>query len=287
MRSSLVVRSNKASREQLPFGITRNTGSEGTQVSGLQTPSDDSFTDDRRLRKQQGSARNCVGQRRGLVSMSKIRCVPYKWCTGLSAASPTESLCFRSQSTVCSSMKASNVRTLTTFPWVSPRTIWRSDGLTNPQKHNPKSGKAGSRCSLERNSRKTCPKLSPPHQRWKGTWEGDCVRAPPCGGLLRYVRRFQRRVAEPHADSAPSFVLSRTHSPQWKRANTHKVMRSTRLLYSPKQLNSHPVDQSDCLATPFAISASVCFGVMDDPVGRSLRPSSGNRLLVAKQGNFF
>lgn len=64
-------------------------------------------------------------------------------------------------------------------------------------------------------------------------------------------------------------------------------MRSTRLLYSPKQLNSHPVDQSDCLATPFAISASVCFGVMDDPVGRSLRPSGGNRLFVAKQGIFF
>lgn len=34
-----------------------------------------------------------------------------------------------------------------------------------------------------------------------------CVRAAPCGGPLRYFRRFQRRVAEPHADSAPSSVF--------------------------------------------------------------------------------
>lgn len=63
-------------------------------------------------------------------------------------ASPMESLWFRSKSTACSSMKglcAANVITLTTFPRVSQRAIWRTDEFTVPRKHNPKSGEAGGR----------------------------------------------------------------------------------------------------------------------------------------------
>lgn len=133
---------------------------------------------------------------------------PYQWCSGLSVASSIESLWFRSKSTACSSMKglcAANVITLTTFPRVSQRTIWRTGEFTTPRKHNPEAGEAHQRCS--RNvarfvSVKPCTSgkhvhnflpasTSKPHMRRWLLWELRRAAAP-----LGCFRRFAHRAAQ-------------------------------------------------------------------------------------------
>lgn len=66
--------------------------------------------------------------------------------------------------------------------------------------------------------------------------------------------------------------------------NTQEVMHPTRHAPRPpppKQLDSHPVIQSDCPAAPFAISAYVCFAAARRPGERSVT-SFGNTRLVWK-----
>lgn len=66
-------------------------------------------------------------------------------------------------------------------------------------------------------------------------------------------------------------------------ANTQKVVhRRTRRL-TPKQLNSHPVVQSDCLATPIAGIRVRLFRCHGFPGKRSHSSSHGNSLLWLKK----
>lgn len=62
--------------------------------------------------------------------------------------------------------------------------------------------------------------------------------------------------------------------------NTQKVVHLQTHRLTPKQLKSHPVIQSDCLATPIAASVCVCFSVAASPeIGGS---SHGRSLLLVK-----
>lgn len=83
---------------QLPFGITRNTGNEGTRVITRAIATD--------VKKKKSSKKEateefgyCVATRR--ISKNKTVYVPDQWCTELSMASSMESLWFRSESTAC------------------------------------------------------------------------------------------------------------------------------------------------------------------------------------------
>lgn len=110
------------------------------------------------------------------------------------------------------------------------------------------------------------------------------MRSPPCkrpAGRL-FFRRCQRRAAERHAGSTRrvgSSTADRALRSCGKHPGSYAPHKARSSPPPPKQLDSHPVIQSDCPAAPFAISAYVCFVAARRPGERSVT-SFGNTQLV-------
>lgn len=137
-------------------------------------------------------------------------------------------------------------------------------------------------------SRKTCPQLSPPSTSSsparnvsKPTRETLNVQRPARAlpQISALSLRGKLRVFKAAVSVCPRCAEKEKKGCETAQ-NTQKVVHLQTHRLTPKQLKSHPVIQSDCLATPIAASVCVCFSVAASPeIGGS---SHGRSLLLVK-----
>lgn len=268
---------------------TRNTNTGNEECNRRAMATDVMFN--RMNNKEAPGEQIRVGQHGGSESSSKTVFIPYQWCALLPTSTSVGSLRLRSKST-CSSMTelcaAANVIILDNFPLEFHGAQYGDQASLRSRKNIIQSprrlGNAARPLSpLHTVSvetvrvQKTMSTTFSPEQRASCTRDGGCVRSVPCSGLFWYFRRFHRRAA---AAAARALTQLRAAAyPEWmQRGETAQTRRklcapSQGRLLTAKQLNSHPVVQSDRPATPAATSVYVGFAIPRCPGGRSLRSS--------------
>lgn len=203
-------------------------------------------------------------------------------------ASSMEPLWFRSKSTACSSMTglcAANVITLDNFPLEFHSAQYGEQSILQPDVNIIQSPDRLERrintvaTMLHTVSVKPCTSGKHVHNFLASSTSKPHMRRWVCANsavqrLRWYFGWFQHRLAaEPRLVYSQCFGLSRLFETLRNCANTQIVVHPTTRRLTPKQRNSYPVIQSDCLTTPIAVSVYVCFAAASCPGKRSLNSS--------------